>query len=109
MKQRKITINLVWANVFAAILFFVVLLLSSAAWYFVWGFPTFEDFPIQFIPNHNILLTFLIVFVALMAGIVLHELIHGLTWAYFAKKALRAFDSAYYGKCSPLIVIAPNP
>lgn len=90
MKQRKITINLVWANVFAAILFFVVLLLSSAAWYFVWGFPTFEDFPIQFIPNHNILLTFLIVFVALMAGIVLHELIHGLTWAYFAKKGFKS-------------------
>ena len=109
MKQRKITINLVWANVFAAILFFVVLLLSSAAWYFVWGFHASEDFPIQFIPNHNILLTFLIVFVALMAGIVLHELIHGLTWAYFAKKGLRAFDSAYYGKCSPLIVIAPSP
>ena len=90
MKQRKITINLVWANVFAAILFFVVLLLSSAAWYFVWGIPTFENFPIQFIPNHDILLTFLIVFVALMTGIVLHELIHGLTWAYFAKKGFKS-------------------
>ena len=90
MKQRKITINLVWANVFAAILFIVVLLLSSAAWYFVWGFPTFEDFPIQFIPSHNILLTFLIVFVALMAGIVLHELIHGLIWVYFAKKGFKS-------------------
>ena len=84
------TINLVWANVFAVIFCFAILLLSSAAWYFVWGFPAFEDFPIQFIPNHNILLTFLIVFVALMAGIVVHELIHGLTWAYFAKKGFKS-------------------
>lgn len=103
------TINLVWANVFAAIFCFAILLLSSAAWYFVWGFPTFEDFPMQFLPNHNPLLTSLIVFVALMAGIVVHELIHGLTWAYFAKRDLRAFDSAYFGKCSPPIVIVPSP
>ena len=53
------TINLVWANIFAAIFCFAVLLLSSSVWYFVWGFPTFEDFHIQFLPKHNSLLTFL--------------------------------------------------
>ena len=103
------TINLVWANIFAAIFCFAVLLLSSSVWYFVWGFPTFEDFHIQFLSKHNSLLTFLSVFVALMAGIVVHELIHGLTWAYLPKRDLRAFDSVYFGRCSPPIAIAPSP
>ena len=104
MKQRKMTISLVWANVFAAIFCFAILLLSSAAWYFVWGFPTFEDFPMQFLPNHSPLLTSLIVFVALMAGMVVHELIHGLTWAYFAKKGFKSIRfGIFWEMLTPLL------
>ena len=54
------------------------------------GFSYIEDFHIQFLSKHNPLLTFLSVFVTLMAGIVVHELIHGLTWAYFAKKGFKS-------------------
>ena len=44
MKQRKATINLAWANVFALIFFTFVALISSATWYVLWGTPSFEDF-----------------------------------------------------------------
>ena len=44
MKQRKVTINLAWANVFALLLFAFVALTSSAAWYVLWGTPSFKDF-----------------------------------------------------------------
>lgn len=111
MKQRKMTINLVWANIFAAIFCFAVLLLSSSVCFFVWGFPTFEDFHIQFLSKHNPLLTFLSVFVALMAGIVVHELIHGLTWAYFAKKGFKSIRFGVFWEMltPPPIAIAPSP
>lgn len=90
MKQRKVTINLAWANVFALLFFAFVALSSSAAWYVLWGSPSFNDFGGNFLKGVNPLGAAVLVFVILVSGIVAHELIHGITWACFAKHGFRS-------------------
>lgn len=90
MKQRKVTINLAWANVFALIFFAFVALISSATWYVLWGTPSFGDFEGSLLKDVNPLGAAVLVLVMLVAGIVAHELIHGITWAYFAKHGFRS-------------------
>lgn len=53
MNQRKITVNLIWANVFGVILFLVVTILSCSTWYFMWGYPTLDDFRVNSFLGHN--------------------------------------------------------
>ena len=90
MKQRKVTINLAWANVFALIFFAFVALISSATWYVLWGTPSFGDFEGSLLKDVNPLGAAVLVLVMLVAGIVAHELIHGITWACFAKHGFRS-------------------
>ena len=90
MKQRKATINLAWANVFALIFFTFVALISSATWYVLWGTPSFGDFEGSLLKDVNPLGAAVLVLVMLVAGIVAHELIHGITWACFAKHGFRS-------------------
>ena len=90
MKQRKVTINLAWANVFALIFFAFVALISSTTWYVLWGTPSFGDFEGSLLKDVNPLGAAVLVLVMLVAGIVAHELIHGITWAYFAKHGFRS-------------------
>lgn len=90
MKHRKVTINLAWANVFALIFFAFVALISSATWYFLWGTPSFKDFGGSLLKDVNPLGAAVLVLVMLVAGIVAHEFIHGITWACFAKRGFRS-------------------
>ena len=90
MKQRKVTINLGWANVFALLLFAFVALISSAAWYVLWGTPSFKDFGGSLLKDVNPLGAAVLVLVMLVSGIVAHELIHGITWACFVKRGFRS-------------------
>ena len=83
MKQRKATINLAWANVFALLLFAFVALTSSAAWYVLWGTPSFKDFGGSLLKDVNPLGAAVLVLIMLVSGIVAQELIHGITWACF--------------------------
>lgn len=76
MKERKLTVNLTWANVFSLLVLVVVLVPTSILWNFLWG-VSFDLFA-----SGTGVLFFLVLF---LSGIVVHELIHGLTWAYFAK------------------------
>lgn len=90
MKQRKVTINLAWANVFALLLFAFVALTSSAAWYVLWGTPSFKDFGGSLLKDANPLGAAVLVLVMLVSGIAAHELIHDITWACFAKRGFRS-------------------
>ena len=90
MKQRKVTINLAWANVFALLLFAFVALTSSAAWYVLWGTPSFKDFGGSLLKDVNPLGAAMLVLIMLVSGIVAHEFIHGITWACFAKRGSRS-------------------
>mgnify|MGYP000385835335 FL=1 len=94
MNQRKITVNLIWANVFGVILFLVVTILSCSTWYFVWGYPTLDDFRVNSFLGHNAFLAALFILMLFIMGAIVHELIHGITWACFATNK---FKSIHYG------------
>lgn len=94
MNQRKITVNLIWANVFGVILFLVVTILSCSTWYFVWGYPTLDDFRVNSFLGHNAFLAALFILMLFIMGAIVHELIHGITWACFATNKFR---SIHYG------------
>ena len=93
-KKDKLTINLVWANLFGILMIFPVGLLFGLPYYLLWK-PQMNI--IQLLDNSSIQEAGLglILFIGiLVSGIVLHELIHGIIWAKFAK---RGFKSIKFG------------
>lgn len=85
MRERKETISIAKANLWS-----VVLLLAAGA---VFGLLLVVAVKCCCVPLRKMGLVSLVIFaVALIAGIVVHELIHGLTWALFAKRGFRAIS-----------------
>lgn len=86
VKGRKVAIDLVKANVFALLLMVVSAIILLVPFFLIWGGrkPTDE---LTGSPTH-----WGIALGALLVGIVVHELIHGLTWACFAKSGWRSIS-----------------
>ena len=78
-EPHKKTISILWANVLAIGLFVVLGVLGGVALYLLWGRET-----VFF--NSSLLFWFLLYF---LIGIVVHELIHGLTWICLTRKSFR--------------------
>ncbi len=95
--QEKLTIDLVYANTFAMLFLIPIFILFGLPYFLIWQ----DQFTIQYIkenlPKISIEWIYIKAFLFLafmVVGIVLHELIHGITWATFAK---RGFKSIKYG------------
>ena len=85
MRERKETISIAKANLWS-----VVLLLVAGA---VFGLLLVVAVKCCGVPLRKMSLVSLVIFVvALIVGIVVHELIHGLTWALFAKRGFCAIS-----------------
>lgn len=78
IKEKK-TISLVKANLFAFALLLLFGLLYFVPYFIVWGF---EDVTFGGID--------IFLFLLFLGGVVLHELIHGVTWALFAKNGFKS-------------------
>jgi len=78
MKQRKVAINLVSANVFSIVLMIGAAIVFCVPFFLIWG----GSFSMSFLFDSP--WTPLWVFLGLIVGIVVHELIHGITWSFFA-------------------------
>ncbi len=89
-KKEKLTIDLVWANVFGILILIPIGLLFGLPFYFIWK-PQLDIK--QYLDSAGPLgagLGFLLIFEILILGIVLHELIHGIIWAKFAKEGFKS-------------------
>jgi hypothetical protein len=89
-KKEKLTIDLVWANIFGILILIPIALIFGLPFYFIWQ-PQ-GDFK-QFLQNAEYQFSgfgFLWFLGVLILGIILHELIHGITWAKFAKKGFKS-------------------
>ena len=89
-KKEKLTIDLVWANVFGILILIPIGLLFGLPFYFIWK-PQLDIK--QYLDSAGPLgagLGFLLIFEILIFGIVLHELIHGIIWAKFAKEGFKS-------------------
>ena len=96
---RKVTINIAKANVFAIVLMLVsgiVLLVPYIMiWRDQWAAGNADKF-FDTLPFHSVLFLILMV-----VGIVVHELIHGITWACFA-------PSGWRRQVKPLLVLTSS-
>ena len=84
--KEKLTIDLVWANIFGVIILIPIVLMYGLPYFLIWKDEfQFSDFSlIHFIGK------FWLVFAFIIAGVVAHELIHGIVWAKYAKNGFRS-------------------
>ena len=87
---RKVTINIMKANVFAVVLMLVSAIVLVVPYILIWRGQWSTDNVKSFfdtLPLHSGLFLILLV-----VGIVVHELIHGITWACFAPSGWRSIS-----------------
>ncbi len=78
IKGRKVAINLVSANVFGLVLMVVVAIVLLVPFFCIWGGEPLVGLVESPLRAFGF-------FVACLVGIVVHELIHGITWAHYAE------------------------
>lgn len=86
-KKELLIIDLVKANVFAMLSIFPIVLLYGIPYYLVWS-KNFNLISIREMIRTSYTGVFsstFFIFLILILGIVVHELIHGITWTMFAK------------------------
>ena len=89
-KKEKLTIDLVWANLFALLILIPIVLVFGVPYYLIWN-PTFDiKNLLDGIGPQGVGLVFAMIFGIFMLGIVVHELIHGITWALFTKNGFKS-------------------
>jgi len=101
--KTKLTIDIVWANVFGILILLPIGLLFGLPYYLLWG----ADFGIntikELLGSVTVGLVFAYTFgliITMLLGVVLHELIHGVVWAKYAK---RGFKSIKFGVIMKLL------
>jgi len=92
-KKDKLTINLVWANVVGVIILFPIGFLFGLPYYLIWKndftVQNFKHFMDQITPT-NLFVGFSVYLFLLIAGTILHELIHGITWSFYTDKGFKS-------------------
>lgn len=92
-KCTELTIGLVWANVFGFILFVPAAIISMVLYLMVNSTDGLGDYVLGMSP-----LTYLLFVFVLLALIVVHELIHGATWAIFAEHHFKDIEFGFIKK-----------
>jgi hypothetical protein len=89
-KKEKLTIDLVWANIFGILILIPVVLIFGLPYYLIWDPKLNITSLLDSMGPQKIALGGIIVIGIFILGIVGHELIHGITWALFAKKGFKS-------------------
>ena len=84
-RGRKVAIDLVKANIFAVVIMVVAAVVLLVPFFIIW-----REAPIQKLLDAPI--GWAAFFIFMFVGIVVHELIHGLTWACFAKSGWKSIN-----------------
>ena len=92
-KCTELIIGLVWANAFSFILFVPVAIISMVLYLMVNSADGIVDSLLAMSP-----LTYLLFVVILLALVVVHELIHGATWAIFAEHHFKDIEFGFIKK-----------
>jgi len=96
-EKEKKTISLAKANIYSALLLVPTVIIYLIPFYLLWkeqlSLEAFNNLFAQFGVTTG-LVTGLLFIVVMAVGVVIHELIHGITWAIFAEKG---FQSIKFG------------
>lgn len=92
-RKEKLTIDLVWANIFGVLILIPIALTFGLPYYFIWK----NEFAAHGLKNqmNDIIPEFigsgvLMFFIIFTLGIVAHELIHGITWSRFTSNGFKS-------------------
>ncbi len=85
-KGRKVAIDIVKANIFAIVIFVVAAVAFLVPFFWIWGGRKPVSELLGGFPD------WILAFVLMFVGIVVHELIHGATWACFAKSGWKSIS-----------------
>jgi hypothetical protein len=88
--KEKMTINLVWANVFGLLIFIPVALVFGVPYFLIWKEQFSIKRIIESVSPDFLGLGFLLIFVIMIFGIIVHELIHGLFWSRYTKQGFKS-------------------
>lgn len=93
-KKEKLTFNLAKLNLFAVLFIIPAVLIFVLPYYCIWHqeitFEAFRKFATEnYLSKNAVNYSFFLVFIMLL-GIILHELIHGITFSLFAKSGFKA-------------------
>ncbi len=94
-KREKLTINLVWAHIFSVLILVPIIIVFGIPYYMLWT-PKLEL--TNYLDQIGVVGMFIRMFfmmVIYIVGVVLHELIHGITWSKFTKQ--NGFRSLKFG------------
>jgi hypothetical protein len=91
-QKEKLTINLLWANIFGVIILIPITLIYGIPYYLLWNNEVFSDSLDKIIHNPSLSYfgSFSMLLLYILGGIITHELIHGITWSIFAKKGIKS-------------------
>lgn len=99
MTERKLTISIEKANIFGMVLTVAAFLLAGVLWYLIWGGIDIESLFGETTAGEDTkdeslwtIVKIPAAMVALMAGIVVHELVHGITWAVYARNGWKSIS-----------------
>ncbi len=84
--RRKVAIDLMKANIFAVVIMCVVGIVLVALFFLIWH----DRRPISGLLGN--MSTNIVLFLGLIVGIAVHELIHGITWACFAQRGWKSIS-----------------
>lgn len=83
--KRKVTIDVGKANLFAVVIMIAAAVVFLVLYFLLWR----ENFSVQKLSASEFD-TFLFLAIFITVGIVVHELIHGITWAQFTKSGWKS-------------------
>lgn len=88
-KKEKITFDIVMANIYAVLMIVPIAIVYGVPFYFLWSDIFTKEAFVNVLDNPlgTYVSSTLIVFIL---GIIVHELIHGITWAIFADKGFKS-------------------
>ena len=83
---RKVSIDLVKANLFAILIFAVSAVVFLVPFYLIWA----HRVPFRELAGGGF--SWLFFLIAMFVGIPIHELIHGITWAHYAERGWKSIS-----------------
>lgn len=92
MKERKETINIVTANIVSIGIGAVSALVLYGIFFLIWDYQDWFYKEKQIAGMDEFGTNYLMFMGALIVGIVVHELIHGITWAMYAKTGFKSIS-----------------
>ena len=87
---RKVTVDIAKANIFSIVLMIVSAVIMLLLYFLIWGNEWKSDGTDNFLDSFRLYRE--IFLLSMLVGIVVHELIHGITWACFAPSGWRSIS-----------------